>query len=743
MIKNMNFLTFWSINGPLNLDILKTQLVAFKEAGLDGVIFHPRNYPNEPLYLSEDYYFIVSTTIIEAKKMGLTFWLYDENGWPSGTASGKVLETIPDAKCEWLVYDSKKDVTTIQFETDVNSMDKNHVETFIEITYEGYKKGLTDEAFAYVTGFFSDEVGFLNSKDVLEKNRLPWSEEIEKRHVKQYGTSMKPHLNQLFNDVGGVEEKKRYWEILTDVLAETFYQPINKWCEDHGKLYTMHLKGEENLLFQMAYGGSSFQNLKHVSVPGVDALERYPGNNYYPRIASSLAMQFHTGDSLCEAMGGSGWGVCPETFEIYVKWLIDSGINHVVFHLSQYELNASAIKDWPPSMPLHLSWKAVFPVVLEKLRTYANKELPKKAHIKTLIVAPTRGVMKEYTAKQAMALNIHNGANTPSTPAGIISKVFAQLVEDCHKNGLDFHVTEERIIEAHGKFENNQLMLGKMAYDKIIIPPGCVFEKYHDELKPLVISNDTPWQLENPGENQYLLDLTWDGDEKAFTAQIPSRGISAKDLTLTLSDDISLTHIKEIENHIFITLKPTTGAPHDVFAWLKGDFKLLSFAPYIEKTSRQSFTEGPFVLTEIDGSNDYGDLLQLGYPFRTAPFIFTKDVHITKGASMMLLTNIHADAIRIWVDGIDKGWYYKDYLIHHDFSAGVHHIKIALIPSTFNQYGPHHHYNGDRHLTSPAQYEGKKNFADFDDAPDHTHVSGWHFVASGLGKSVIFLADHT
>lgn len=80
----VRFLTFWFINGPLDLTRLCRQLDEMKAKGFDGAVFHPRFYPNDPPYLSREYLRIVSQTILHAHDIGLAFWLYDENGWPSG-----------------------------------------------------------------------------------------------------------------------------------------------------------------------------------------------------------------------------------------------------------------------------------------------------------------------------------------------------------------------------------------------------------------------------------------------------------------------------------------------------------------------------------------------------------------------------------------------------------------------------------------------------------------------------------
>lgn len=73
------------------------------------MIFHPRFYPNVPVYMSKDYLEIVSDLILYAKATGMIFWIYDENGWPSGTASGEVMRRHPDATCKWLEWVSTPD----------------------------------------------------------------------------------------------------------------------------------------------------------------------------------------------------------------------------------------------------------------------------------------------------------------------------------------------------------------------------------------------------------------------------------------------------------------------------------------------------------------------------------------------------------------------------------------------------------------------------------------------------------
>lgn len=47
-------------------------------------------------YLSEEWMDYIAACCEEAEKLGMNAWVYDENGWPSGFAGGKLLEDESD-----------------------------------------------------------------------------------------------------------------------------------------------------------------------------------------------------------------------------------------------------------------------------------------------------------------------------------------------------------------------------------------------------------------------------------------------------------------------------------------------------------------------------------------------------------------------------------------------------------------------------------------------------------------------
>ncbi len=738
----LHFLTFWAINGPLDSNRLKHQLREMKQAGYAGTIFHPRYYPGMPPFMGEEYLHILSETILEAKALGLEFWIYDENGWPSASGDGRVLAQYPDSKCQWLVLKDGK--VCLESRISFNAFRRDEMQFFVQTIYDGYRLGLTKEAFDYVTGFFCDEVGFLDGHGAsIDKGGIPWCEEAAERVCAELG-EFRPEL--LFTQGEGAADMRRhYWEAITDVLAESFYETVNGWCEQYGKRFTAHLKGEENIFFQIPCSGSCFPHLMRINTPAVDALERYPGNPYYPRIASSLARQFHDGECLAEALGGSGWGLTPADVEKYIDWLADCGVTRFAFHLWQYDRSSTSVRDWPPNIPQGLNWREAMPTLIAhmKAKWAAHERAPK-----VLLVAPVRGCMSCFEPRESKVLNEHNGDGVPDTPAGRISRRFSALTEMLHQSGVDFEVTEERLIEQHGVAADGKLMLGNATYTTVITGDGCQWEK-PDVLSGVhcLEADDLTWHYAGvAGCNQ--LPLTWDAATHAhvrLAAPLSGLRIRVLDAVESLTvNGVELQCIQQVDGwyyaipdaqleccEINLHIRPLADGEQCPFAFVEGMFLVKNDLPYTPKNNRQWMAEDCFYLAPMQGEIDCADLISAGFPF-CRDGVEVSALRYVDANGILKLGQPDADAAFVKAGDIAQWVWGKDWCVKTNLPEGFHPVYLRLIPSTFNTYGPHHYYQGDRHLTSPAQYTGEKNFADAADAPEFTHVPQWHLVRFGI-----------
>jgi hypothetical protein len=91
----------WIWNSVITKEGIVRQIDEFKNAGFLAVLimtepkeFRPKSMVTnlEPEYLSDEYFSLINFAADEIKKRGMKIWLYDEGGWPSGSACTQVVK---------------------------------------------------------------------------------------------------------------------------------------------------------------------------------------------------------------------------------------------------------------------------------------------------------------------------------------------------------------------------------------------------------------------------------------------------------------------------------------------------------------------------------------------------------------------------------------------------------------------------------------------------------------------------
>jgi hypothetical protein len=782
------FHVLWAINAALDRTRLFRQMDQFRETGLDGVVFHPRFYPGTPPYLGEHYLKLVSDAILHARSIGLEFWIYDENGWPSGTVGGQLLARFPGDAQSWagLVPD-RPERCLAEFEREgkrwyvaeckgpgVDYLNPDLALHFLELTYERYRQGLTPEAFDHVEAFFCDEpeFGLGHAFDELPaEGAIPWTPLLPALFRKRYGGELAPLLPLLFfpgEDAG--ETRIRFWELLTDVFGESFVTPVNDWCRKHGKLFTAHVKGEEHPLFQVPNSGSCHRFFQRLSLPAIDALERHPSNDFFPRQVSSASRQFGSGRCMAEAFGGAGWGAGPEDLERYLLWLGGNGLTDFVLHLGQYRLDSAAIRDWPPSQPLHLTWRHVYPELIARVRRKMSGSPRPAADV--LVIAPYRGIMAGYEPQELLRTNVHNARTYPDSPVGRINRAFMNLIGTLHQAGVAYDVADERTVDEHAKAAGNELQLGKCRYSSVIVAGGSrlgavatpLVEKFAVKPEQVASRNHAAfsvteaarpvatlpvrWALEKHPLNYLFLECA-PGTESSFTISFAScLPASLGSIEIVFADEIAWAALNgqplpvepsEEGSRVPVPLSLMQSSNTlcfrplcDVFrpfTWLRGLFRVGSGTPFTGGPGECVKTDGPFVLLPANELLE-PNLVEGGFPFLRDSLFATAAITLPREVASLRLDGVAADAVRLTVDDRDFGWTWRtggEFRFDVPLSAGSHRLKIELVPNGYNSYGPRHYYQGDWPVVSPAQFAGVRNFADPDEAPAQTFVPAFHF----------------
>jgi len=786
----MRFLSLWAIDAPLDEARLCRQLEAMKADGLDGVVFHPRFFPGQPAYLSAEYLRILSQVILRARDLGLGFWIYDENGWPSGVAGGELLKQFPDdaggiltlhegdAADAWhsFTHDNRRWHLQLVRTHEIDYLSPEACRHFLALVHDRYRDGLDPAAWAHVEAFFTDEPEFglgVNIDRVPPHGALPWSPGLPDLYRQQFGRDILDDLPSVFfNNPDGAHEdvRIRFWEFLTDRLCEGFFAPYQAWCRREGKLFTGHLKGDEHPLFQVMLNGSCHQLFRHFDMPGIDPLERFPGCNFYARQVASAARQFGSGRVMAEAMGGGGWGSKPEDFERFCLWLSNNGATDIVIHLCQYRLNSHAIRDWPPANPNGLNWRPAYANVLRRIRETTDASAVADAD--TLVVAPYRGIMAGYEPWSLPLSNIHDCSTHPDTAASRLNNSLLELLE---RLPARHHFADERSLEDAGRVEGGRLFVGNHAYTTVVLAEGCrigadgqrMLREFADnggqvltpgEVAPVVqpaapsgATDIVPirWESATATGNDLLLEPAREAGgawvcafEAAahgawtieFADDIQRAELDGTPLALEPSEEGSSASLPPLsEGRHEVRFYPVGDDPGPLFVWLHGSFCVRSRSPWTAGSDGMLRTGGPWIVEPLTQGAPDAERVAEGWPFAREPLTvqgtFTVSRRLPAGTRISFATAA-ADAARVTLDGTGLGWIWgPDWSVPlpGELAEGEHRLSLELVPSTYNRFGPHHHIDGDRHVVSPDQFTGRKNFADRVDSPEYTHDSNWRF----------------
>ena len=190
---------FWSWNGELERDELIRQTSVMKEMGFGGHFMHSRaGLITE--YLGDEWFEHINAIADESERLGLEAWLYDEDRYPSGSAGG-IATKDPKYRCKsivnhemWPKYFTWSDNIKIAFVAKIDGNDlwfykqvfkDDVIDNVIseEETRLADKRGEWKVLF-YTTGSYPDHPNFNNGSPLDTISREAVSKFIEVTHEK-------------------------------------------------------------------------------------------------------------------------------------------------------------------------------------------------------------------------------------------------------------------------------------------------------------------------------------------------------------------------------------------------------------------------------------------------------------------------------------------------------------------------------------------------------------------------------
>ena len=465
---------FWSWNDELEEEELIRQIDWMHDNGIGGFFMHARGGLTTP-YLGEKWFKCVEACLKRAKELDMEAYAYDENGWPSGFAGGKLLED--ENNCDTYLsysfgkYDEKAyvsyDVSTdklIRTNKGDNNLNiylnvsnstadicnKEVVKKFINLTHEEYKK---HDKYHNLRGFFTDEPQFY-------RWGTPYTRVLPNYFLDTYKEDILDRLGLLFVEKEGYRDfRYKYWKAMQDLMLHSFGEQIYNWCEDNGYKLTGHYVEESALFAQMwcCAGIMPFYEYEHI--PGCDWLGRDIGNDITGKQVSSVASQLGKKQVMTEMFASVGWDATPLELKHIAEFHMVNGVNIMCHHLLPYSEHGQRKRDYPEHYSKVNPWvEKDFKAFNDYFSMIGYQLANSKEIINVGLFQPIRSCYFNYKR------------DNDSQSVQEIDQGYADAVDLLGYNHIPYHILDETIMARHARVEGNRLVVGNCSYDYVILP---------------------------------------------------------------------------------------------------------------------------------------------------------------------------------------------------------------------------------------------------------------------------------
>ncbi len=521
---------FWAWNTKLEEGRLARQIGYFQEMGFGGFHIHTRTGLQDP-YMGDTFMDMVSFSLREAEKRGMLTYLYDEDRWASGPAGGEVtkekkfrrkkLELYPndlgfDLKKEeaqdlgapyllavydvvlddsgylssfrrveksdppqgvkWYAYCfTEEDREWWNGQSYVDTMDKEAVSRFIEITYDKYKAKVGEGFDGAIPSIFTDEPNvnednttmaavqaggmFPLTPESREKQSYSWTRFFEEGYKEMFGEDVLDTLPLLIwkkKDGSDSLYKYRYFEFIAETFSKNYTGQLGAWCEKNNIALTGHFLNENDLIGQTTSCGEIMRNYIYMGLPGIDML--CDAREYTTaKQAQSVVHQEGKEGMMSELYGVTGWEFDFRGHKMQGDWQAALGVSVRVPHLAWMSMKGGAKRDYPASIFYQSPWYREYRYIEDHFARVNTALTRGEPIVKIGVIHP---VESYWVATGPMS---QTGAARSS-----LEKNFTDVTSWLLKNQMDFDFISESILPRLCR--EDPLAVGEMRYEAIVIP---------------------------------------------------------------------------------------------------------------------------------------------------------------------------------------------------------------------------------------------------------------------------------
>jgi hypothetical protein len=502
----------WVWNNRITEAEIDEQMADFKEKGIGGVFVHPRPGLITP-YLSDEWLSRFRHAVDTGKSLGMKVWIYDENSYPSGFAGGHVPAAMPDAvrtglrmvklsaltasyerepvvvlrkaaegfeditarvksetfgPGEYYVFDLNPQKANPWYGgfTYVDLMRRDVTEKFLELTLEPYKKTFGEEFGKTVPGTFQDEaeISPAGGAGMVVVN---WTPRLFEAFQARWGYDLRPHLPSLYEEVGDTARVRHdFYAILLDLFIEGWAKPYYEYAEKNGLALTGHYWEHEWPRPFVCPDNLAMAAWAHM--PGIDILMNdlqldthgQFGNARAVKEIRSVANQLGRRRTMSETFGAAGWDLTFFDQKRIADWEYALGVNFMNQHLSYVTIMGARKRDHPQSFSYHEPWWSDYKALADH---FGRLSLALSAGVqenRVLVLEPTTtGWMWAGRGRENSALTD-------------LGRVFQAYVDALETAQVEYDLGSEATLKDHGLVKGRTLVVGKQAYDLVVLPEG-------------------------------------------------------------------------------------------------------------------------------------------------------------------------------------------------------------------------------------------------------------------------------
>ncbi|MBE6965467.1 MAG: hypothetical protein E7441_05470 [Ruminococcaceae bacterium] len=490
----------WLWNSTITREGIKKQIDEMYDNGIRAfyVLGEPENFrPTlrrthlSPEYLSDEYLHLVRYAYEYAKEKGMYTWLYNEGGFPSGMACGKIRDKFPHLAMKELI---KTTAGEYMIEDTCGALDRirtdiakrETTDEFIHTTHEAYKRVFGGALGSDITMMFDDEA-YMGR----------WTDGLDEMFEQKYGYSMVPYLPYISGDKTPITERESravsdYTMLCGELVRDNYFIPMKQWLNKHNMLSTGHLDLDNQTDGgKVRRYGNVMATMRAFDAPGVDVIWSqitYPkdgkccfeGNEFWVRCASSAARQH--GKSLCisESFAVYGSHITPEEMRFVVNFQAVRGISRFNFMVVSYDRESAMACQYRPNFIKENPGMDMLSEINDYTARISHILESGKAEVKTALYCPYR--------------SISGGGDIGKAAASEYEKL-GHMLEHA---GVDFDIIDEDFVRT--ACVKDDVLCGEfIKYKNVFVPSGALEDAIVTEKLSAIPSEIVPCiKRENP-----------------------------------------------------------------------------------------------------------------------------------------------------------------------------------------------------------------------------------------------------